>query len=324
MPTLIPLNLGGFQMFLFNRLLVLLVTVVLLPVTSSLPATADPTDPASPTSTTAPAAAVHRKKKVEQRHKEWIRVTGEIRRHKRRIAHVRVKNTSGSGGAVRARHRAVEYACVVRTNRRDVIPYPPLRVSGSGNSFTHRWLLFVYRIDRARRIGVHRRLRQQFEMCAVGGGHTWNKWAANFAGASVTLDNWQDIRIGQSWGERVESDGGVHAELGFKLARGIAEVGASVPVGIDDEHRFTGNDGYDERINLPDGWNHYNRVNAYYQSGDDWTFQGTDRHVGNTLHVLYETRQRGTKPLHWILSAKIRAHCTKWWQVFGRDCEDFD
>jgi hypothetical protein len=302
-----------------SRLLILLVTVALLPMTFTLPATADTdADGTEPTAVSSP----HRKKKVVQKHKEWIRVTGEIKRHKRRIVNVKVKSTSGSGGPVRARAQAVEYACVVRGNRRGVVAYPPLRVDGSGNSFSHRWLLFVYRFDRARRL--HGARQQQFEMCAVGGGHTWNKWAAHFAGASVTLGNFRDIRIGQSWGERVEDDGGVHAELGFKLARGIAEVGGSVPVGIDDEHRFTGTDGYDPRIDLPDGWDDYNRVNAYYESGDNWTFQGTDRNVGNTLHVLYELPQRGTESLRWILSAKFAAHCTKWWQLFGRDCEDFD
>ena len=297
-----------------RRLLILLITAVLLPLTSTLPATADTSAPAAP----------HRKKKVEQTHKEWIRVTGEIKRHQRKIVHIKVKNSSPGVPARTSRHRAEEFACVVRANRRGVVPYPPLRVGGSGNSFTHRWLLFVYRVDRARRLGIRQRLQQQFEMCAVGGGHTWNKWAANFSGASVTLSNWKDIRIGQSWGESVASDGGVHADLGFKLTRGFAEVGASVPVGIDDEHRFTGTDGFDDRISLPDGWESSNRVNAYYESDDNWTFQGTDRNVGNTLHVLYETPQRGTRVLRWILSARFSAHCTKWWQVLGRDCEDFD
>lgn len=300
-----------------RRTIILLLTVVLLPLTFTLHATADFSDQT--------AASPPRKKKVVQTHREWIRVTGEIKRHKRRIADIRVKSSSGSPAPRTGVQRATEeYACVVRTNRRSVIPYRPLRVSGDGNSFTHRWLLFVYRKDRARRLGAARRQQQQFEMCAVGGGHTWNKWASNFSGASVTLSNWRDIRIGQSWGESVRDDGGIHADLGFKLARGFAEVSGSVPVGIDDAHVFTGTDGYDHRIDLPDGWDSHNRVNAYYESSDDWTFQGTERNVGNTLHVLYETPQRGTKPLRWILSARFRAHCTKWWQIFGRDCESFD
>jgi hypothetical protein len=297
-----------------RRLLILLLTLVLLPLISILPATAD----------TPEAAAPHRKKKVVQTHREWIRATGQIKRHQRRIVHIKVRSSSPGTPARTSPRRAQEYACVVRANRRGVVPYPPLRVSGYGNSFSHRWLLFVYRVDKARQLGPANRWRQQFEMCAVGGGHTWNKWAANFSGASVTLSNWRDIRIGQSWGERVSDDGGVHANLGFKLARGFAEVGGTVPVGIDDEHRFTGTDGYDDRISLPDGWDDRNRVNAYYESADNWTFQGTDRNVGNTLHVLYETPQRGTKTLRWVLAAKFSAHCTKWWQVLGRDCEDFD
>ncbi len=310
-----------------RRMLILLITTVLLPIvltvdatTSSAVAVVADDGPSSA------AASPHRKKKVLQKHKEWIRLTGRIERHRRAFTHLEVKNTSGSVAELARAGAAAgeEYACVVRTNRRRVIAYPPLRVSGAGNSFSHRWLLFVYRFDRARRLTVDRQLQQQFEMCAVGGGHTWNKWAANFSGVSTTLRNWPDIRIGQSWGERVTDDGGVSADLGFKLTRGFAEVSASVPVGIDDEHRFSGTDGYDERIDLPDGWDSYNRVNAYYESGDNWTFQGTDRNVGNTLHVLYETPMRGARPLEFILSARFSGHCTKWWQLLGRDCEDFD
>jgi hypothetical protein len=300
-------------------LLILLVAAALLPLTLTLHADARVPDRASA------AASPPAKKKVEQRHKEWIRLSGQILRHRARFAHLkRTDSVRSTGGSMRVA-RAEEYACVVRTNRDGVIAYPPLRAAAYGNSFSHRWMLFVYRFDRARRLGnvVHSQ-QQQFEMCAVGGGHTWNDWATDFDGASVTLGYGEDIRIGQSWGERVADDGGVHADLGFKLARGFAEVGASVPVGIDDEHRFTGTDGYDDHINLTWVWDDSNRVNAYYESGDDWTFQGTDRNVGNTLHVLYETPQAETKPLHWIISSKIRAHCTKLWQIFGRECEDFD
>lgn len=302
-----------------RRFIILFLAAALLPLSLGLHADADvPTRAAA-------AASPPPKKKVEQRHKEWFRLTGELLRHHRRFANLNLKDTSvPTGSSMRLGRASEEYACVVRTNRDGVLAYPPLRVASYGNSFTNRWVLFVYRVDRARKLGLDDAQQQQFEMCAVGGGHTSNDWAVDFDGASVTLDRWKDIRIGQSWGERVYDDGGVHADLGFKLARGFAEVGASIPVGIDDEHRFTGTDGPDDHIELPFVWDDYNRVSAYYESGDDWTFQGTDRNVGNVLHVLYETPQIGSKRLYWILAGKIKAHCTKWWQIFGRECEDFD
>ena len=99
---------------------------------------------------------------------------------------------------------------------------------------------------------------------------------------------------------------------------------ASTPVGIDDDHHFTGTQGWDPRLYLPEAYVEANQVNSYYESDDNWTFQGTDREVGNNLHVLYEVRQRARGGLHWVLGTKIAAHCTKWFQIIGRRCESFD
>jgi hypothetical protein len=190
-----------------RRLLILLPAAALLPLTLTFHADADVADRHIAASSPPP------KKKVEQRHKEWIRLTGQILRHHRRFAHLKVRDSIAStGGTMRAARAAEEYACVVRTNRSGVIAYPPLRAAAYGNSYSHRWMLFVYRVDNARTLGTDATQQQQFEMCAVGGGHTWNDWAP----------------------------------------------------------------------------------------------------------------QSGTKRLNWILSSKIRAHCTKWWQIFGRECADFD
>lgn len=298
-----------------RRIMLFLITVALLPfaITTTAVAGVEPD---------APDRATPARKKVVQRHKEWMRLTFDVKRHRRQIVNRELRTSVRHYQMARAGRANGVYACVINTRGKKVLAYPVLRTYAVGRSFSHRWTLHVYRVDKARRLTSG--LTQQFEMCAVGGGHTWNKWASDFNGAATTLANWTDVKIGQDWGERVTDGGGIMSSLGFKLSAGFAEVSAALPVGIDDDHRFTGTGGADPRIELPYGWDAVNRVNAYYQSGDDWTFQGTDRFVGNTLQVLYEVPQRGTRPLRWIMSTKIAAHCTKWFQVLGRRCEAFD
>ncbi|UMG93904.1 hypothetical protein [Nocardioides sp. TF02-7] len=306
-----------------RRILLSVIAATLLPltVTAAHAAEPDPPGPAEPPRAVA-AERPPAKKHVVQRQKEWIRVSFKIRRHRPRIVDRRLRTSVRHLQLARTARPGDAYSCVVRTRGRRAVAYPVVRSYGRGSSFYHRWSLHTYRIDRARRLTTGP--QQQFELCAVGGGHTWNKWASNFNGASMTVDHGADIRIGQDWGERVTDDGGITSDLTFKLSAGFAEVSATHPVGIRDDHRFTGSEGHDPRIDLPSGWDNVNRVNAYYESGDDWTFQGTDRHVGNTMQALYEVPQAGSRSLRSVISTKIRAHCTKWFQLLGRRCEAFD
>jgi hypothetical protein len=268
-----------------RRIMLFLITVALLPfaITTTAVAGVEPD---------APDRAAPARKKVVQRHKEWMRLTFDVKRHRRQVVDRELRTSVRHYQMARAGRASGVYACVIDTRGKKVVAYPVLRTYAVGRSFSHRWTLHVYRVDKARRLTSGS--TQQFELCAVGGGHTWNKWASDFNGAATTLANWTDIKIGQDWGERVTDGGGIMSSLDFKLSAGFAEVSAALPVGIDDDHRFTGTAGRDPRIELPYGWDAVNRVNAYYQSGDDWTFQGTDRFVGNTLQVLYEVPQRGT------------------------------
>lgn len=302
-------------------LILVLLACLTLPVEAAL-AAADPVSPASASEVERPP----RKKKVEQRAAEWMRMYGKVGLRRHQVTDVEYSSSQGHGpgraSGAGAPGRLSSFACVKRSDR--VIAFKPHSVSMAGHSFGHYWKLFIYKVNRARTRGRKDRWMKQFEFCATGGGHTENKWNANFEGAAVSLKDRPDIKLGGNWGETVSDDGGVRATLGFQLSAGVASISATAPVGIDDDLRFTGTHGSDSHLYVPGEYVDANQVNGYYTSSDDWTFQGTGRWVGNVVHVLYEVPQRRRGALSWVIATKISAHCTKWFQVLGRRCESFD
>lgn len=264
-----------------------------------------------------------RKKRVKQHATEWARAYGVVRLKRRRITHLQFTGSQpvNPRPARPAATRRASYTCVKQTSGHRVISFSPVHLDMGGNAFFHQWTLFVTKANRARK--VRGRRMKQFEFCATGGGHTWNKWNADFEGAAISIKDRPDIKIGDRWGETVSDDGGVHSTLGFELGTGTAKVSASTPVGIDDDLRFTGTNGSDTHIYVPDEYVDADQTNGYYFSSDTWTFQGTDRWVGNNLHVLYEVPQSARGGLPWVIATKISAHCTKWFQLLGRRCESF-
>lgn len=303
----------------------LLVALLVLGLTIPAGAALATNDPASPVAQ-AEMEGPPRKKKVKQRASEWMRMYGKVNLRKRQVTGIDYTSSQGpapdrAAPGADARERLSSFACVKNSDR--VIAFKPHPVNMSGHSFGHYWKLFIYKVNRARPRGPKGRWMKQFEFCATGGGHTENKWNANFEGAAISIKDRPDIKLGGNWGETVSDDGGIHASLGFQLSAGVASINATAPVGIDDDLRFTGTHGSDSRLYVPGEYVDANQVNGYYTSSDDWTFQGTARWVGNVVHVLYELPQRKRGNLSWVIATKISAHCTKWFQVLGRRCEAF-
>lgn len=211
------------------------------------------------------------------------------------------------------------YTCLVRRDAtRRLRPGNVLRVSADGRSYSLKYLLFPYTLNRARTLG--RTLTRQIEFCVTGGGDVWNGFHQWLNGASVAYASRTDRTIGTQWGTEVV-DGAVSSTISLKIGGGPVSIGASTTVA--DKDRHTGSTGRSGDVGRWDQIEPYNpnRVNTFYKSGTTWRWQGSADYQGNNGHLLVEVPQGSGGAVGYVLAAATRAHCKN---PFGIGCGDFD
>ncbi|HLU45153.1 MAG TPA: hypothetical protein VKZ67_09075 [Natronosporangium sp.] len=213
-----------------------------------------------------------------------------------------------------------DYTCVVQGNPDEYFfPLEPFHVSGQGNSWFLSYTYHPYLKWDARMVSG--RWTDQLEVCATGGGHTWNGWRQNFQGTAVLLGTPTNYRIGNSWGQGVApATGLVEASLNFQLSVGVLGIGGSVKVQPTGD-TYTGNVGPENRLGDPPNtsWN-INRVNAFYAAPSNFIWDGSPDFQGNVAQVLYEWYWDEPPAASIWGMANVWAHC-------GRSlglCDDFN
>lgn len=213
---------------------------------------------------------------------------------------------TGKAGLVPAQGSG--FSCVVDVQRsKTVIAYTPLQIYHTARSFSYHWLVFPYSVTHARIVN-HRNWTFQVQLCATGGGNTWNVWDQYFDGLGMTLKYTAPFMIGWNWAVKVDN-GTASASLNFEVNAGIVKIGGTDTVSSYGAH--SGNPGVNTNISWPSSWNKYdaNRVNTYYQSAHTFWWQGTSAFEGNVGHALYEDVTSKTVPFSYGADVTISAQC---------------
>lgn len=226
---------------------------------------------------------------------------------------------AAKGTLSRQAARTSGYECVVKTDRTGRLKsFDPLRYSVSGRSFSLRYVMHPYLLNKAR--VVSGKMRKQWEFCVTGGGDVWNGYKQTMNGAAISFNRKADKTIGSKWGTKV-TNGAVSSTLSLEVGKGPVKIGASTTVADKDRHTgSTGRDGDFGTISTMEKYN-ANRINTAYKSGRTWRWQGSSDLQGNNGHLLVELRQRDSKAASWSLYATNRAHCSK---PFGAGCGDYN
>lgn len=209
------------------------------------------------------------------------------------------------------------YTCLVKSDPHGRLRAgEPTRVNLDGRSFSMKYLVFPYTLNKARRLsGV---FKKQLEFCITGGGDVWNGFHQVLNGASVAFAMKSDRTIGTKWGTKV-ANGAVQSTISLKVGAGPISVGASTTVADKDKH--TGSTGKSGDVGSWDAIEPYNanRLNVFYKSGRTWRWQGTDDYQGNNGHLLVELNQRSGRHFGFFVAGALRAMCS---HPFGFGCGD--
>jgi hypothetical protein len=200
------------------------------------------------------------------------------------------------------------YTCVVDVQKsKTAAAYEPLQLVHTARSFAVHWLVFPYSVTHARVVN-RRNWTFQVQLCATGGGNTWNEWNQYFDGLGFALATSSPKMIGWNWASKVDN-GTLSAALNFEVNLGIVKIGGSDTVNSYGTH--TGNPGANSDIGWPHGWNKYNgnRMNTYYVSAHTFYFQGTPYFEGNVGHALYEFVSGGSVGFGYGAAWSIMAQC---------------
>jgi hypothetical protein len=199
------------------------------------------------------------------------------------------------------------YTCIIQTRRgHKVKGYRPLSVFKQGRSYSDDWMLSPYSVKHARYVSGSQTF--QVEMCLTGNGHTWNDFHQWFNGGAIVLKYTVAHKLGQRWGDEVVR-GSASATLNFEVSKGGVTIGGSTQVKNYGTH--AGDTGRDPNLLLPRHWDKWdiNRVNAFYVSSRDFSWQGTSSSEGNVGHALYEFYTGTTVNFQYGAATEIRAFC---------------
>jgi hypothetical protein len=200
------------------------------------------------------------------------------------------------------------YECVVDVQKsKTATAYEPLQLVHTARSYAIHWLVFPYSLQHARKVYPDR-WTFQVQLCATGGGNTWNEWNQYFDGLGFALATSSPKMIGWDWASKV-ANGKLSATLNFQVNLGIVSIGGTDTVNSYGTH--AGNPGANSDIGWPHGWNKYdgNRMNTYYVSAHTFYFQGTPYFEGNVGHALYEFVTGGTVGFGIGATSTIMAQC---------------
>jgi hypothetical protein len=202
------------------------------------------------------------------------------------------------------------FTCVVdKQKAKTATQYEPAQYYHTARSYSIHWLVFPYSVKHARHVNGND-WTFQVQLCAVGGGNTWNDWDQYFDGLGMTLAYTAPKMIGWNWASKVDN-GEASASLNFEVNAGVVSIGGTDTISSYGTH--TGNPGVNTNISWPHSWNKYdgNRMNQYYSSAHTFWFQGTTAFEGNVGHALYEFVTGGTVNFTYGAVWTIQAQCHK-------------
>ncbi len=216
------------------------------------------------------------------------------------------KPLSGKAGV--APGQGSGFSCVVDQQKsKTAIAYKPLQLVHTARSYAVHWIVFPYSVTHARVVNGQR-WTFQVQLCATGGGNTWNVWDQYFDGLGMALTNTSPLMIGWNWASKVDN-GAAAASLNFEVNAGVVKIGGTDTVSSYGSH--SGNPGVNTNMGWPHKWNKYdaNRMNTYYSSAHTFWFQGTSAFEGNVGHALYEYVTGKTVPFSYAATVSIAAQC---------------
>ncbi len=210
------------------------------------------------------------------------------------------------------------YSCYIRTDSSGRLKaYNPIRYNSSGRSYTLKWILFPYLLNKARRVAGH--AKKDWEFCMTGGSDVSNGYHQYRSEGSMAFGRKADQTVGTKWGTKVVN-GTVGSSMGLKFAAGPVTISATTGVGGGSHSGSTGRDGDIESVSNMEPYNN-NRVNALYSSGHTWRWQGTGDYQGNNGHLLVELNQTDNRAFSYYIYGTLRAFCS---HPFGIKCGSFN
>lgn len=200
------------------------------------------------------------------------------------------------------------FSCVKEIQKsKTATAYKVLKLDHTARSYAIHWRVFPYSLKHARILN-QKDWTFQVQLCATGGGNTWNVWDQYFDGLGVTLKYTSSKMIDWTWPSKVDN-GEASSSLNFEVNLGVVSIGGTDAVSNYGSH--SGNPGVNTNMRWPSGWKKYdnNRLNTYYSSAHTFWYQGTSAFEGNVGQALYEFVTGKSVNFGYGADATIAAQC---------------